>query len=290
LDLRAGSGEVLAAAQESWGMHKARYSAEPIRVHVLTPEGSGAAPPEPVFRGQEHLLAIVADQDNFAMCHPAGRFAFCSVTRATLADRVFLRWHFLDAAVYLLLEMNYFTSLHAACIAWQGAGVLLYGESGMGKSTLTYACARRGWTYITDDASSVLFDRRDRTIIGEPHHFRFRQEAPEIFPELRGLTVGHQVGHKPTIEVLTRDLPIRTAAECRMEKIVFLQRRPGSRARLAPIPQEEAWERLRKDMVYFGAEVEPKRVQAVESIVEAPAFELRYGTFEEALPLLEGLR
>jgi HPr Serine kinase C-terminal domain len=290
LDIRAGAREVLAAAEESWGLHPARYSTEPLRVHVLTSEGSGIVPPEPVFRGQEHLLTIIADQDNFAICHPASRFAFCSITRATLADQIAMRWHFLEGAVYILLELNFFTAMHAACVAWEGAGVMLHGESGVGKSTLTYACARRGWTYITDDATSILFGRRDRTVIGEPYRFRFRKEASEIFPELRGLTVGHQIGHKPTIEVLTSNLPIRTAAECRVEKIVFLQRRPGSRARVTRIGKQEAWERLRKEMAYFGREVEQQRVQAVESLVEAPAFEMCYGSFEDALPLLDGLR
>ena len=113
--------------------------------------------------------------------------------------------------------------------------MLLFGKSGVGKSTLSFACARSGWTYISDDASAVVWGR-GRTVTGEPHHFRFRAEAPEIFPELRGLTVGYQLDRKPTIEVYTANLPIRAAQECRVEWIVFVERGPQVERGACPFP------------------------------------------------------
>jgi serine kinase of HPr protein (carbohydrate metabolism regulator) len=163
---------------------------------------------------------------------------------------------------------------------------MLYGESGVGKSTLSYACARRGWTYLSDDGCSIVWDG-GRTVIGEPHHFRFRAEAPDLFPELAGRTVGRQLDRKPTIEMLTADLPIRTAVECRVEHIAFLDRRPGIRAGLTRIGKAETLERLQQDMPVLDAEHEARRRDAVESIAEAPAFDLRYSNYEEAALLLE---
>jgi hypothetical protein len=286
VDIAGDTREVLEAASESWGVYEPRFDSPPIRVHVITTDGSHELPPPPVMRGQRHLLASVADQDNFTFCDRLQRFGCCCVTRATLADSVFFRWHFLDAVIYMLLEFNYFTAVHAASVARDGAGVLLHGNSGTGKSTLAYACARQGWTYISDDASVVLWGG-DRTVLGEPHHFRFRAEAPEIFPELRGLTAGRELDRKPTIEVRTAGLPIRTAAECRVESIVFLDRRPGASARLMHISKEEARERLLSDMPIFDPELQERRKAAIASVAEAHAFGLQYGSFEEALPLLE---
>ena len=203
-----------------------------------------------------------------------------------MADPVFFRWHFLDAQIYVLLELNYLTSVHGACVAWDGAGVMLYGASGVGKSTLSYACARRGWTYISDDSSSILWDG-GRTVLGEPHHFRFRAEAPDLFPELRGRTVGRQLDSKPTIEVLTADLPIRTAPECRVEHIAFLDRRPGGSASMTRIGKEETLERLRQEMAAFDPELDARRREVVESMAQAPAFDLRYSECEDAALLLE---
>jgi hypothetical protein len=156
----------------------------------------------------------------------------------------------------------------------------------VGKSTLTYACARRGWTYISDDASTVV-RHGGRTLIGEPHHFRFRAEAPDLFPELRGHTVGRELDRKPTIEVFTADLPIRTAPECRIDHIAFLDRRQGIRAGMTRIGKEETMERLLSAMPLFDPALDDARSEAVESIAEAPAFDLRYSDFEEAALLLE---
>src|SRR5580700_6313467 len=286
VDVASNMREVQDAARASFGAYAPRFDRPPLRVHVMVGEGSGGLPPAPVLRGQRHLLAWVSDQENFAAIDWRDRFGYSCVTRATVTDNVFFRWHFLDALIYMLLELNYIASLHAACVAWEGAGVLLYGESGVGKSTLSYACARRGWTYISDDSSSVLWDGR-RTVIGEPHHFRFRAEAPELFPELRGRTVGCQLESKPTIEVYTADLPIRTAPESRVEHIAFLDRRPGIRANMTRVAKEEAQERLLQDMSAFDPELDARRRQAVESIAEAPAFELHYSNFEDAVRLLD---
>ena len=286
VDVASDMREVLDAAQQSFGAYAPRFDRPPIRLHVLTSQGSEVRPPEPVLRGQRHLLMWVSDQENFAAIDRRERFGYSCVTRATVADAVFFRWHFLEAPIYILLELNYITSLHGACVAWEGAGVLLYGESGVGKSTLTYACAREGWTYISDDASSVVWDG-GRTVIGEPHHFRFRAEAPDLFPELRGHTVGYELDRKPTIEVFTADLPIRTAPECCLEYIAFLDRRPGSRAGMTRIGKDETRERLQQDMPVFDPELDTQRRKAVESIAEAPAFALRYSNYQEALLLLE---
>jgi len=287
VDIASDTPEVLDAAQESWGAYAARFERPPLRLHVLTSEGSGAVPPAPVLRGQRNLLMWVSDQENFAVCDRLQRFGYSCVTRVTLADRVFFRWHFLDALIYMLLELNYFTSIHAACVAWHDSGVLLLGPSGVGKTTLSYACARRGWTYISDDGSSVVWDG-GRTVIGEPHHFRFRADAPVFFPELRGRTLGRELERKPTIEVCTADLSIRTAHEASVERIVFLER-GGGRASLKCIGKEEALDLLWQEQPAFDPELEARRRAVIESLSEAPAFRLRYSHYEEAALRLEEL-
>ena len=285
-DVASNSREVLDAARQSWGVYAPRFDTAPMRLHAIVSEGGAGTPPDPVLRGQRHLLSWVCDRENFSLCDRLQRFGYCFVTRATVADTVFFRWHFLEAIIFMLQEQICYTSLHAGCVALDGAGVLLYGDSGVGKSTLAYACARRGWTYISDDGSSVLLGG-GRTVIGESHRFRFRAGAPDIFPELRGLTVGRELDRKPTIEVRTADLPIRTAPECRVDYIVFVHRRPGSRASLARISRADVRERLLGEMPLLDEEVDVRRTDAIVSISEASGYKLCYGSFEEAVPLLE---
>jgi hypothetical protein len=288
VDIATNTQEVLDAAAESWGVYAPRFDTPPIRFHVVTSAGSRSTPPEPVLRGQRHLLAWMFDPENFSVCDYLQRFGFCCVTRATVEDRVFFRYHFLDAVVLTLLELNYFTSLHAACLVWNDAGLLLSGESGVGKSTLSYACAKRGWTFVSDDGCSILRGS-DRNVIGEPHHFRLRAEAVKLFPELRGLTVGRQLNRKPTLEVYTADLPVRTASECRVERIVFLDRQSSVRARLTPLDMEETQKRLRQERAVFDPALEDWRAKVVDSIAALPSYELRYSAYEDAVLLLEQL-
>ena len=286
VDVSTDTRAVLDAAAQSWGVYSKRFDTPPLRVHMFITEGDGSLPLSPTLRGQQNLLLWICDPHNFSVCDRLQRFAFCCVSRAVLADPVFFRWHFLEAVVYTLLEQTCMTSLHAACVAWGGVGVLLHGVSGVGKSTLSYACARRGWTYVSDDGTSIVWDA-GRTAVGEPHHFRFRAEAQEIFPELRGLTVGRELDRKPTIEVMTANLPIRTTAECSVERIVFLQRDQANRAVLTHISRDDARERLLQDAAVFDPVVQDRRRRIVESVLDLPCFQLRYGNFEEAVAVLE---
>src|SRR5580698_2675433 len=140
VDVATDAREVLDAARASFGAYAPRFDRPPLRVHVMVGEGSGGLPQGALLRRPRHLLTWVSDHENFAAIDWRDRFGYSCVTRATVTDNVFFRWHFLDAQIYMLLELNYITSLHAACVAWERAGVMLYAASGAGKSTLAYAC------------------------------------------------------------------------------------------------------------------------------------------------------
>lgn len=58
---------------------------------------------------------------------------------------------------------------------------------------------------------------------------------------------------------------------------------------MAPLGKEEARERLMGDTTLWEPEVQARRVEVLESVLEAPAFELRYSSHEDAVPLLERL-
>lgn len=69
-------------------------------------------------------------------------------------------WGLTDALRYRMLELceerlQGFVTLHAAAVARDGELVLLAGESGAGKTTLTLALLEDGWTYLSDDLAPV---------------------------------------------------------------------------------------------------------------------------------------
>ncbi len=289
LDLASNSRGVLEAASEAWGLYAAEFACEPVRLRVIVQPEGGLAP-EPCFRAQGTLFAVVSDRDNFGTFDSGAFSGFCVVSAATAAHHAWFRWSFLESIVYMLLTQRYVVPIHAACIARGERGVLLCGPSGAGKSTLAYACARTGWTYVCDDATLLLAGAADRMAIGRPHQVRFREDAPKLFPELAGRAVKLRPNGRLAMEVPMSALPeIRTASRCRIEQIVFLDRRAGAQAEARPVGGTAAVESLLADMPSYGPEVNALHESTLRQLERVPAWRMRYEGLEEGIALLSDL-
>jgi hypothetical protein len=288
LEITTNSAEVVAAAAESWGSYPGEFEREPIRIRAIVEPRGEADPLPPVYRSQHGLVAIVSDRGNFAACDLAARFGWCQISANTLAARRWFRWYFLEAMTYILLSHSDVTLVHAGCVARQGRGLLLCGSSGSGKSTLAYACARAGWTYITDDGTALLQDSPHREARAKQSLFRFRPEAVALFPELGGYRESKQPNGKPTIEVPPSAFSeIATASRCRIECIVFLDRRKEGGAALRPLASSEALGQLMREMPDYGDLVRHRQEETLANLVAAPAYELRYHALADAIALLQ---
>ena len=285
----SNSPDVQAAAQESWRWYGPEFDRPPLEVRIIV-RAEGELAPEPTFLSQEHIITVVSDRDNFACVDFRSRFAYAFVSRKTAADHAWLRWFFLEPLVYFLLAQAYTMPMHAACIASGGNGILLSGASGAGKSTLAFACARAGWTFVSDDATSLLQESEDRIVIGKPHQARVRDDAPRLFPELERYCTRARPNGKLSIEIPMEAFPwIRTALHCRVDAIVFLDRRSGTPG-LVAAPREETADALLAAMPSYGHEVRSRHERAVRRLLEVPAYRLRYERLEDAMELLDGLK
>jgi hypothetical protein len=290
--LASNSPLVLEAAEMSWGTYENRFNTPPLDVRCLVSDSESPACAEPpVFRSQKHLLSIVADNENFACLDLERAFAFGWVSRKTVDSTEYFRQCFLDVMIYPLLEIKYLVTLHAACVLFQGRGVLLTGDSGAGKSSLSYACARRGWTYVSDDASAFFRTATTPEVIGHPHRFRFREPAGELFPEFRGLRSTLRAYGKPTIEIKTAGLPIETASSGPIDFIVFLNRGDfsGGPPRLTRLDPEDAWKRLLPSVWAVQLPAIDERVEALSRLLDRPLYEFHYGPLGDAIDVLEQL-
>jgi hypothetical protein len=291
LELWTNSADVLAAAEEGWGGLPALFDAPPLRVRIAVSDDHSAPSATAITsRAQEHLMAIIAEPGNFAMCDLAGRFVFGWVNPATARNRGWFRYYFLDSIIYLNLWSTDLTRIHASCVARKGKGVLLCGDSGAGKSCLAFACARKGWTFVSDEATSVLRRTEERIVLGKPRQVRFRPAAVEIIPELEGrLAAVNPVG-KLSIEVPTSEFPeIETAFHCRAAAVVFLNRQAAGPAKLLPMVKHEAWRRLELDLPRFAPGAHEEHKASLQNLLDAGCFELRYSGLEAAVAGLEAL-
>jgi hypothetical protein len=287
LDLATNSPDVLEAASEAWENDRPAFVSDPIIFRILVQPEGGLAP-APTHRMHGHLYSLVADSCNFAQLDLKAQFGFFNVSEQTVADHSWLRWFFLESMAYVMLAQRYLVPIHAACIARNGTGLLLSGPSGAGKSTLSYACARAGWAFVTDDCTWLLPDSVDRTVIGRPRQARFRLDAPSLFPELEGYAVRARPNGKIGIEVPLANLHIQTAPSASVGGIVFLERGPG-RFCLDRLSPADAIERILDDMATYGEEVDALHERTVRGLAPVPAWRMRYDTLEQAVRMLESL-
>jgi hypothetical protein len=289
LELETNSADVIAAAAEGWGAFEQMFDEEPMRLCLGVLEAGGEALPlESVIRSREHLMSIVADHENFVVCDFDSGFAFGWVTQSTAADHPLLRYRFLIAGAATLLTQRVFAAVHSALTVRNGKGVMLVGESCAGKSTLAYACARAGWTYVSDDGVFLVRGRNDRYALGDPYSIRLRPDAPKLFPELADHLVTIRPNGKVAIEIRTRDLAVDTAPGCNIDHVVYLNRRDGQ-----PLLRHLSKEFVLRDWAryaVFGTKVvrEAQRC-CYERVLSAQLWEMQYSDLDDAVARLEQL-
>ncbi len=240
---------VIEAIQESWGRCAKAFEASPVRLRIgVEPSPGEPLPPLPTVRAQDHLLTIVADRCNVALCDYTRSYAFACVTASVAADRAWFRRHFLETMVHALLDQLYLATVPAACVARNGRGVLLCGPPHAGRSMLARACARGGWTLVSEGPSMLL----------------------------RAEGVRRVVGTTPP-------------SACRVEAILFLNQSEEGEASLIPVAPAAALEALARDMPLYDRQVSEEQLWSLEQLVEAPAFELRFGEPDDAAGEIESL-
>lgn len=294
LALSTNSGDILAAAQQGWGEFCPLFETPPVELRVVVRGEAGELPAGaaegPSYRAQGHMLAFVLGPDNFAVCDLDRSFCFACLTPAVARDHLYASFHFLDAMAYTCLNHRYVTAVHAACVASRGRGILLIGDSGAGKSSLAWACARAGLTYVGDDSAWLLRDGSEPSLIGKPQRMRFRPEIVEILPELKEIPRLETVRGKRSFEIRTADVPgLETAPRCRPWKLVLLARGPDAPAELVPIPAEEARQRLTRGMPLWEPGVWAEQQASLERLLDCEAFELRYSGLDGAVDQIRKL-
>ena len=287
LELTTNSEAVLQVAKESWGAFSPQFEVPALQLKIgVLDDGSTECPAALSFRAHRNLIVGIADQDNFYVTDVVRGFSFAWLTAATVSRKSYLRYHFLEAVALSHIANRYTAPIHAACVELNGRGVLLCGDSGAGKSSLAFACARAGWTYITDDASFLLNAQSDRKTVGNCHMMRFRPSAAELFAEVVGKPLTPRAGRNPSIELLTETVPgISTASSSSVDFIVFLNRQDVNIQELVPFSKKTA-RRIMCPRLSNMEEFRRTQVASVDRLLETEIFEIRYRNLDWAVDRL----
>ena len=291
VSIHTNSQEVITAARESWSDSPQLFSFAPLRLDVgILPAVTSHPLNIPVCRSRDSLLCCVADAQNFCVCNVRQGFGFCWLTELSAADHAYMRYHFLESAALSLVSAKYLTPIHGACVAWRGSGVLLCGESGAGKSSLSFACAQRGWTFLSDDATCLLRGRRGRKVIGNPQHIHFRQSALELFPDLHHIPLRPRINGDISIELPTDSYQgMQTAHECEINFVLFLNRDENALPSVHPFPRNKAMNYLAQVLSYGEKQIIDEQKESLENLLSAEVLEFRYSDLNSAVDFLRRL-
>ncbi len=290
LKVRTNSAEMLTLMKETWGAFESRFDFEPLRVEILVLETEDTeCPPAANYRLVGSTLTAIADKDNYLLADLSAGRTYMTLSTAALRFKLYLQFFFMELTAGNQVGTRYATPVHGGCVSLNGRGVLLCGESGAGKSTLSYACARAGWKYVTDDCSLVLNWGERNLVTGNFYKVRFRPTAAELFPEVAGIDLTPRAGGKPSIELPTD--PMHNIVSSQMEEVnfvVFLNRQSGHTPGLAAYPKDAARQFMRK-MLYGTKETLEIQHRTIERLLQVDVFELRYADLDWAIDRLRML-
>ncbi len=193
----------------------------------------------PVLRMEGSLLYQTTGRGSTLVIDLAGGLAFGYFSATTLANQAYFRWHFLELALFVLLEAQGLMGVHAAALAKKGQAILLRAQSGGGKTTLAYAGARRKYQALAEDV--VWLDRARNCWWGMPWSFHLLADSKKLFPELAPYDLILQTNRELKLEVNLETLrPGSTTFSAQPGPVVFVERLPGGPSRLEAISPAQA--------------------------------------------------
>jgi HprK-related kinase A len=188
---------------------------------------------------------------------------------------------------------HHYLLLHAAVLEREGVCVIMPGEPGAGKSTLTAALMLSGWRLLSDELT--LVDRDDGRIVGLARPVGLKNASIDI---IRGFDAGALIGdsaydtHKGTVAHLrpSADSVARVAEKASVSHIVFPRWRadaPG--AELRPRAKADAFVQLANNAFNYsllgrrGFELNAALIDGSE------CFDFGYTRLDDALHAFAGL-
>lgn len=240
----------------------------------------GTNPPEPILSSGSGLLCATLDAGNFALIDPESSRALVGVSPSMLRHPYHVRYELIEFALITLASRTQeLVPLHAACVGRNGAGILLMGPSGTGKSTLCLHGISSGLKILSEDsafiqASAVL-------VTGTSNFLHIDKETPNF---LEPGPLKRQIEESPVIQrrsgARKYELDLRSMRSCIVREplhpaaTVFLSRKSSAlRSALKRLSKQEMLTRLRREQPYAIDLPHWRRFE--KRIAAIPAFELR---------------
>lgn len=265
--------------------HKLSEVPPRIRIRVMpAPRARRHAPADPeqieMLSGAGLLCGTTSSSD-FAVLSSDHRSALVVVSRDMLRFPYHTRYELIEFAVFTLAaRAQGLMPLHGACVGQNGRGLLLFGDSGAGKSTASLHCLVRGMDFLAEDSIFVTPDTMLATGIANFLHVRCDSLSSLPVSSASVIQRSPIIRRRSGVEKFEVDLrrpEFRLAASpLKVTGVVFISAQPARRGSLLmPLRSRETIARFKKNQAY--AANQPGWNTFRKRIAATPAFELRRG-------------
>lgn len=188
---------------------------------------------------------------------------------------------------------HHYLMLHAAALERNGACIVMPGEPGAGKSTLTAALMLSGWRLLSDELT--LIDRRDGSLAGLARPVSLKNASIDV---IRGFDARARIGaatlatHKGTVAHLRPDGASIAAVDRpgRAAHIVFPRwRADAPAARLTRRTKADAFELLARNSFNYSLLGRLGFTLNADLIDACDGWDFTYSRLDEAMRVLEDL-
>ncbi|MGA2009560.1 MAG: hypothetical protein ABSH51_03345 [Solirubrobacteraceae bacterium] len=188
----------------------------------------------------------------------------------------------LRIALHFALRRENRMLVHAACVGAAGAGVLLAGRSGSGKSTTTAACLAAGLQAVGDDYAVLDTSAR------EPRaHSIYR--TVRVTPALARRTGAAEDDGRRT-QLIGVDVPGTMAQSLRIVAVLVPRVVDARRSKLAAITPARALRAVLPSTLLQAPREPHQDIRAVADLVASvPCFELMLGADRGVAPIVEAV-
>ncbi|HXH48009.1 MAG TPA: hypothetical protein VNM47_01425 [Terriglobia bacterium] len=234
--------------------------------------------PKPFFRGLDHLVFAGFDGRNSILINLRDQFGIGRFTPDVASDAKFWETILFPALLTIVGPSVGLTPLHCACVAWKGCGLLLAGESGAGKSSLSLALAQAGFDFLSDDRT-LIGEHQGRLLAwGLSREMKQRVDSIAQFPFLSHIKPNGTFKRADELRFDARKISgVRHIRCCEPRWLVFLERQSRPAFSLTHMPPHEAAWRLESQLHRESSEAHDKQRRAVKNLVTTDCYRLRYG-------------
>lgn len=180
-------------------------------------------------------------------------------------------------------------ALHAGAVAWRGAGVVLPGTTGSGKTTLVTGLIRAGFDYLSDEAA--LIEPQSGWLFPFPKSLTLRPESLRLLPELTEKLAPELAWNTRLRYHLSADA-VRAnvlGGPCMVRYVIMPTYTPGSQIRLVPISRAATLINLSKNTFNLNLFGRVGVAVLADVVRGAECFQMQVGDLESAVDAVKTL-